>query len=132
MVKLRDMTSLKKMLSKLNINTPPGQKLNKCPSFSRVRKAYKELCVNNHPDLPGGNNDRFQEITEAYRLIKEYMNANPDNVDDEEDDMKSTKEKEDDIEYCRIFKETVKIVLGNVTFNIKPDEAKQWLQSLVT
>ena len=132
MVKLRDMTSLKKTLSKLNINSPPGQKLHKCPSMTRVRKAYKEMVLNHHPDK-GGNNDVFQGITEAYRDIKEYMNANPDNVDeDDEDEMKDIKEKEDDIEYCRIFKETVKIFPGNVTFKIKPDEANLWMKSFVT
>ena len=46
--------------------------------------------------------------------------------------MKDIKEKEGDIEYFKIFKETMRILFLNITFKIQSDKANQWLQGLVT
>ena len=120
---VRDMTSLKGKLSKLKINLPPGQKLLKCPSRTTVRTAFKKLLVN-HPDK-GGQTAEFQNITEAYREIMEYISANPDNVEDD------TLEKDEDVEHHRMFTESklVHYKDGSVTFNMTTEEAKKWMQS---
>jgi len=35
-----------------------------------IRKAYKALILQYHPDKPFGNSDRFQEIIQAYQILK--------------------------------------------------------------
>ena len=36
-----------------------------------IKKTYRKLCMKHHPDK-GGNTRKFQEITEAYDLIKQH------------------------------------------------------------
>lgn len=37
----------------------------------RIQKAYRRLAMQHHPDVAGGNSERFQMIREAYELLME-------------------------------------------------------------
>ena len=39
-----------------------------CPK--EVRKAYKQMARQCHPDKTGGDSSAFQEVEQAYRLLK--------------------------------------------------------------
>ncbi len=41
--------------------------------FELINKKYKELAKKHHPDLPGGNHEKFQEINAAHKLIKKEL-----------------------------------------------------------
>ena len=48
-------------------------KVEKLPKFHCITKKFHKLAMVHHPDKPGGNDDVFKKISEAYRLIGEYF-----------------------------------------------------------
>ncbi len=38
-------------------------------SADEIKKAFKKLAVQHHPDKKGGNKEKFQEINEAYQTL---------------------------------------------------------------
>lgn len=36
-----------------------------------IKKAFKKLAVQHHPDKKGGNKEKFQEINEAYQVLND-------------------------------------------------------------
>ncbi|MCK9454085.1 DnaJ domain-containing protein [Sulfurimonas sp.] len=40
---------------------------------SELKERYLELSRIYHPDMPEGNEKKFKEINEAYKLVDEYM-----------------------------------------------------------
>lgn len=38
-------------------------------SEEEISKAYKRLCLKHHPDKPGGDADKFQQINKAYKVL---------------------------------------------------------------
>jgi len=42
-------------------------------SQEHVRKKYLKLSRKYHPDMEEGSNEKFQEISEAYEILTEYM-----------------------------------------------------------
>ena len=45
----------------------------KVPKLKVITKMYHKLAFAHHPDKPGGDGELFKVITEAYRLVGEYM-----------------------------------------------------------
>ena len=59
-------------------------KVGKLPKMKDVKKKFHKLALTHHPDKPGGNGEVFKEMTEAYRLIGEYiLEEQEENEDDE-------------------------------------------------
>ena len=50
----------------------------KIPKMKYVSKKYHKLAMMHHPDRPGGDEKVFKPITEAYRLIGEYLERQKD------------------------------------------------------
>jgi molecular chaperone DnaJ len=40
-------------------------------SADEIKKAFKKLAVQHHPDKKGGNKEKFQEINEAYQVLND-------------------------------------------------------------
>lgn len=40
-----------------------------------LEKAYKKALIKYHPDGPNGDKDRFEQVTEAYLLIKDIKES---------------------------------------------------------
>lgn len=49
-----------------------------------VKRSYKELSRKYHPDMDEGDDQKFQEITKAYAIVKEYMSSFRYSLDEEE------------------------------------------------
>ena len=43
--------------------------IKKTSSPSQIKKAYYRLSLRYHPDRPGGDSQRFKEISEAYQVL---------------------------------------------------------------
>lgn len=43
----------------------------KAASDDEIKKAYRKLAVQHHPDKEGGNEEKFKEISEAYEVLKD-------------------------------------------------------------
>ena len=71
--------------------------ISKIPSVGDVRQAYKAL-LRNHPDKAGAAaTELFQSVTEAVRLILEYLTLNP------APDESNKCEKDDDAALLKLF-----------------------------
>ena len=46
--------------------------LNDYAEIKEIRKAYRKLCLKNHPDRKGGNLDRMKRINAAYDFLLRY------------------------------------------------------------
>lgn len=46
-----------------------GFQPNANPTYSDIKKRWKDLCQKHHPDKPGGNADSFRRVTHAYRML---------------------------------------------------------------
>ena len=44
-------------------------------SFSEIKRAWRELCKQYHPDNPTGDAEKFREINEAYKRITDNINS---------------------------------------------------------
>jgi len=42
-------------------------------SLHDLKIKYKELSKLYHPDMPGGNQEKFIELTKSYKMVKSYM-----------------------------------------------------------
>lgn len=49
-----------------------------------AKQKYKNLSKRFHPDMPEGSQERFQEIKEAYLIVKTYMEQFRYSLDEEE------------------------------------------------
>jgi molecular chaperone DnaJ len=45
--------------------------VNKAASADELKKAYRRLAIQHHPDKEGGNETKFKEINEAYEVLKD-------------------------------------------------------------
>ncbi len=45
--------------------------IEKSASTDDVKKAFKKAAMQHHPDRPGGNEDKFKEINEAYQVLSD-------------------------------------------------------------
>lgn len=67
---------LQKALDSLNIVTRMTQ--------SELKNQYLRLSKKHHPDMPDGSDEKFKEISEAYKLIQNYMRTYRFSLDEEE------------------------------------------------
>ena len=96
-----------------------GLKTDSVPSFSEFRNAYKELLLSQHPDKAGvGSTKRFQEITEAARIVLEYLLKNP--------QQQPTNETNKDILEELVAKNKLVYNLNSVTFYMTTDTFEAW------
>ena len=58
----------------------------KLPKMKSVKKKFHKLALIHHPDKPGGDDEVFKEMTEAYRLIGEYILEEHEDFENNEDD----------------------------------------------
>jgi len=42
-------------------------------SASDIKTQYQKLSKKYHPDMSGGDDEKFRELNEAYKLIQKYM-----------------------------------------------------------
>lgn len=40
---------------------------------AKIKKIYLKLSKKHHPDMPEGDEKKFQEINKAYKLLEKYM-----------------------------------------------------------
>ena len=75
--------NIKKDLETLRINE--DQDIN----IDYVTAKYKRLAKEIHPDRPGGVTSEFQELLNAYRRIIKYLEENPNEKEEEEENMEA-------------------------------------------
>lgn len=49
--------------------TALGFSPNTNPTYSEVKRRWKDLCQKHHPDKPGGSADQFRKVTHAYKML---------------------------------------------------------------
>ena len=64
--------NLKEALEVLGINNTGDHP----PKLKFIQKRFYQLSLDHHPDRPGGDNEIYQNITEAYRFIGDYIQQN--------------------------------------------------------
>lgn len=47
--------------------------VNKTASADEIKKAFRKLAVQYHPDKDGGNEEKFKEVNEAYEVLKDQQ-----------------------------------------------------------
>lgn len=45
----------------------------KTASADEIKKAFRKLAINYHPDKEGGNEEKFKEVNEAYEVLKDQQ-----------------------------------------------------------
>ena len=122
-------SSLKRSLTVLGIDVSDVRE--KCPNYTVVKKAYYNKIRRAHPDK-GGATIESQRINEAFSDIVEYIRNNPENIENQE--SSEIKEEEEDTKLRKVFENSINLKFnenvtatsgGNITFNIKKEEAKQ-------
>ena len=93
----------------------------KVPKLKFVTKKYHKLVQKNHPDK-GGDEELCKKITEAYRLIGEYLEKQE--VENNEEDYDY--EEEVAMKTFQQFKANVKENLKSFTINIDNDTSFTW------
>lgn len=49
--------------------------VSKTASADEIKKAFRRLAVQHHPDKEGGNEEKFKEINEAYDVLRMPKNG---------------------------------------------------------
>ena len=96
----------------------------KVPTLTEFKKHYKQKLFL-HPDKPGsGNTEKFQEITEAARLVLKFITDNP--------ELQSKVETDEFKDILKCFEKTngVNYNTSNIVFNIKEENRGAWLKVL--
>ena len=75
--------TLKEALVILGVNDTGDQPL----KLKVVQKRFYVLSLVHHPDRPGGHNPTYQKITEAYRIIGDFIESNYEAKDDLEEEI---------------------------------------------
>ena len=75
--------SLIEALATLGINDIGDQP----PKLKSVQKQFYLLSMLHHPDRPGGDNPKYQKITEAYRIVGDYIESNFESEGDSEEEI---------------------------------------------
>ena len=57
------------------------------PKMKLVTKRFYELTFIHHPDRPGGDNIVYQQVTEAYRIIGDYVERYYEPNDDPDEEV---------------------------------------------
>ena len=99
------------------------------PSLQRFRRKYRTLLKANHPDK-GGNNTEAQEVTEAARIVFEYLTTHPDKVPREGTEEHNAT----DDEHLKVFEREndLKVNTGSVTFHVDKSQCKALVTALQT
>ena len=53
-------------------------------SHAELKKRYQKLSKESHPDMPNGDEQRFREINEAYKVVEVYIKNFRFKLDEEE------------------------------------------------
>jgi hypothetical protein len=59
-----------------------------------IQRAYRELSKKYHPDRPGGNQEMFMKITEAYKILNKYYDQKAQEAAGKASETKTTQTKE--------------------------------------
>ena len=76
-------SAVKNALKTLGINVADDHP----PKMKIVTKRFHELSMIHHPDRPGGDNLIYQPITEAYRIVGDYIERKYVNFHDDDDEQ---------------------------------------------
>lgn len=71
-----DYEKFEKALESLGIVTKTTQE--------ELKKRYLKLSKKYHPDMPNGDAEKFKEIDEAYKYLKQYMRTFKFSLDEDE------------------------------------------------
>ena len=47
--------------------------INKNASKDEIKKAFRKLSLQHHPDRPNGNSEKFKQINEAYETLGDHQ-----------------------------------------------------------
>ena len=99
------------------------------PTLQKYRMKYRTLLKANHPDK-GGGDEKAKEVTEAARIVFEYLTTHPDKVPREGTEEQNAT----DDEHLRVFenKNDLKLNKGSVTFHVDKTQCKAWLIAFQT
>ena len=75
-------TALKEALKSLGLNDATDHP----PKMKVITRRFYELSLIHHPDRPGGDNSVYQVISQAYRLIGDYIEKYYDTKNDDPDE----------------------------------------------
>ena len=120
---------IKKYLKVLGIKRSFSFGSSKVPSHAAVRKAFRSHLMKEHPDK-GGDNNTFQELSEAAREVFDYIEKNPEMVEEQvEADTDTTEEQDNLKELLRIFSTSsdLKYNDGSVVFNVEKEHVSKWM-----
>ena len=88
--------NIRKFLKVLGMKTSFISGVPKVPSYAEVRRTFRGQLLKEHPDK-GGKNATFQELSEAARELVDYINENPEMVEEEDETDTDTPEEKDNL-----------------------------------
>ena len=123
--------NIKKFLNVLGIKMSFISGGAKVPGHAAVRKAFRNNLKKVHPDKGGVHmTATFQELSEAAREVADYIDKNPEMVEEEAEADTDNPEEQDNLkELFKIFATSsgLKYNKDSVVFNIEKDQVDEWM-----
>ena len=121
--------NIKKFLNVLGIKMSFISGGAKVPGHAAIRKAFRNNLKKVHPDK-GGVTATFQELSEAAREVSDYIDDNPEMVEEQAEADTDNPEEQDILkELFQIFATSsgLKYNKDSVVFNIEKDQVDEWM-----